>query len=357
MIFFKRVVINKTDKTAVILTYPGIGDIVWHLPFLHALAKVSSHKQIYLYTRSTTLAKDILKYDKKIAKVFYLSETREFLNTIINFPGLINKFKKEKLTTLWIFHRSPRYAIAGKLSKIKNIYGFGFGAQKIWLTSKKNIGSNAKKKDNVFKAKRFMNIHGINFKSYPKMSLPKKIIEKNLLQFKKYPKPWITVGFSCNKTAFMDKNIPYSFYRTWRPEYFAKLINFILEKKTKKTFFLIGAPNESRIAKSIIKKCSNKKKILVSCYSIIKNLSILSQSKCFIGNDSGPLNLAGALGIKSFGLFGASPPIKNIKNILPIVPPGGQVNPHKDGFNPISLEQGMDLIKPELVYKKVKKYI
>ena len=72
MIFFKRVVINKTDKTAVILTYPGIGDIVWHLPFLHALAKVSSHKQIYLYTRSTTLAKDILKYDKKIAKVFYL---------------------------------------------------------------------------------------------------------------------------------------------------------------------------------------------------------------------------------------------------------------------------------------------
>ena len=62
MIFFKRVVINKTDKTAVILTYPGIGDIVWHLPFLHALAKVSNHKQIYLYTRSTTLAKDILKY-------------------------------------------------------------------------------------------------------------------------------------------------------------------------------------------------------------------------------------------------------------------------------------------------------
>ena len=45
MIFFKRVVINKTDKTAVILTYPGIGDIVWHLPFLHGLAKVSKDKK------------------------------------------------------------------------------------------------------------------------------------------------------------------------------------------------------------------------------------------------------------------------------------------------------------------------
>ena len=62
------------------------------------------------------------------------------------------------------------------------------------------------------------------------------------------------------------------------------------------------------------------------------------------------------MGIKSFGLFGASPPIKN-KNIFALVPPSGPVDPHKYGFNPISLEEGMDLIKPEYVYKKVKKFI
>ena len=199
-----------------------------------------------------------------------------------------------------------------------------------------------------------MNTYGINFKSYPQIILPKKIIKNNILQLNEHPKPWITIGFSCNKTAFMNKNIPYSFYRTWRPGYFSKLINLVLQKKTKKTFFLIGAQKERGIAESIIKKCLNKKNVLVSCHSLVKNLSILSQSKCFIGNDSGPLNLSGALGIKSFGLFGASPPIKNVKNIFPIVPPGGPVNPHKDGFNPISLEKGMDLIKPELVYKKIK---
>ena len=59
---------------------------------------------------------------------------------------------------------------------------------------------------------------------------------------------------------------------------------------------------------------------------------------------------------ESFGLFGASPPIKN-KNIFALVPPSGPVDPHKYGFNPISLEEGMDLIKPEYVYKKVKKFI
>ena len=187
--------------------------------------------------------------------------------------------------------------------------------------------------------------------------MPPKTIEQHVLKFKKYPKPWISIGFSCNTTAFMKKNLPYSFYRTWRPEYFSKLISLILKNNKKKTIFLIGAPQEIKMAKKIIKNSIIKKNLLPSCYPLITNLSILSKSKFFIGNDSGPLNLSGALGIKSFGLFGASPPIKNVKNIFQITPPKGPVNPHKSGFNPISLEEGMDLIKPEVVYKRIKNYI
>ena len=66
---------NKTGKTAVISIYPGIGDIVWHLPFFKALAQKAKNKKIYLFTKKTTLAKDILKYQKEIADVYYLNET------------------------------------------------------------------------------------------------------------------------------------------------------------------------------------------------------------------------------------------------------------------------------------------
>ena len=137
---------NKTGKTAVVSIYPGIGDIVWHLSFFRALAKKAEKKKIYLFTRKTTLAKEILKYDKVIAKVHYLNETREFFNTILNFPKIIRILKKEKFETIWIFHRSPRYAMIARLANIKNIYGFGLGVQKIFLTSKKSIGKNSKKK-------------------------------------------------------------------------------------------------------------------------------------------------------------------------------------------------------------------
>ena len=39
--------INKTGKTAIISIYPGIGDIVWHLPFFRAIANNSNEKKIH----------------------------------------------------------------------------------------------------------------------------------------------------------------------------------------------------------------------------------------------------------------------------------------------------------------------
>ena len=115
---------NKTGKTAIISIYPGIGDIIWHLPFFKALAKTAEKKKIHLFTIKTTLAKEILKYDEIIDKIHYLNETREFFNTIRNFPKIIRILKKEKIQTIWIFHRSPRYAIIARLAKIKTIHGF-----------------------------------------------------------------------------------------------------------------------------------------------------------------------------------------------------------------------------------------
>ena len=348
---------NKNGKTAVVSIYPGIGDIVWHLPFFRAIAKKSEKKKIYLFTRKTTLAKEILKHDESVAKVYYVNETRKFLNTIKNLPKIIKLLKKEQFKTIWIFHRSPRYPIISRLAKIKNIYAFGLGMQKIWLTTNKSIGTNSRKKDNIYKAKKFLNAHGIKHLIDSKLKLPEFIVNKELKKFKKFYKPWITIGFSCNKTAFMKNNVPYSFYRTWRPEYFSNLINLFLRNNKKINIFLIGAKNEINLAKKIKNKCNLPNKVTISCNPLITNLAILAKSKCFIGNDSGPLNLSGAMGVKSFGLFGASPPIKNVRNIHAIVPPSGPVNPHKYGFNPISLEEGMDLIKPEYVYNKIKKFI
>ena len=38
---------NKTGKTAIISIYPGIGDIIWHLPLFRAIAKKLEKKSFF----------------------------------------------------------------------------------------------------------------------------------------------------------------------------------------------------------------------------------------------------------------------------------------------------------------------
>ena len=49
--------INKTGKTAIISIYPGIGDIVWHLPFFRAIANNSNEKKIHFHEMVKNMCK------------------------------------------------------------------------------------------------------------------------------------------------------------------------------------------------------------------------------------------------------------------------------------------------------------
>ena len=110
----------------------------------------------------------------------------------------------------------------------------------------------------------------------------------------------------------------------------------------------VCSPEKSYIAKKIIAEsnkdyfidCSNKD--LQGVILAIKN------SDFFLGNNSGPLNLAAALGIKSFGLI-ANDPVSELKysKIIPIVPKDYVDNVwHRD-------RNGMKNLKPDEVFNQV----
>ena len=91
-----------------------------------------------------------------------------------------------------------------------------------------------------------------------------------------------------------------------------KIFNFL---------YLICGPDKSHIAEKIIK--FSGKDYFINCAN--KDLSgvvlAIKNSDFFVGNNSGPLNLSSALGIKSFGLI-ANDPVSELKysKIIPITP-------------------------------------
>ena len=107
----------------------------------------------------------------------------------------------------------------------------------------------------------------------------------------------------------------------WYEELFVELANVLFEKNLFEKIYLICSKRNDHMASKIISL--SKKKYFINCskYDLANIMGILKKSSFFVGNNSGPMNMAAALGTKSFGLI-CNDPVSELKysNILMITP-------------------------------------
>ena len=341
---------------AIVLPYYGIGDFLSNLTFINSLIKEFPKDKFIILTKPRTKAKELLKNEKNI-KIFYIKDSYNLFSSINDFFSIRSFLTKKNIIKIWIFHRSPRFAIIGFFSNIKERLGYGYGIQKYFLNSGKYLNKNFKDLIPVKKAYQFLRLNNINLNPLnPFLKISKKETINIKKSFRLLPRPWILIGFSSS-----DKS------RTWKTSYFIQLIQLLNEKK-KCTFFLVGAPYEKQSASEIIKFANIKKsKIKNFCKPINQTMALMCQSQFYIGNDAGNAHLSLACNLKTHIIHGGSPPYnktvyqnnypkKFLKNLKPILPPDGIIrNPNLRTVDTVPQEKGMDLIKPEYVLKKILK--
>ena len=134
----------------------------------------------------------------------------------------------------------------------------------------------------------------------------------------------------------------------WYEEDFIKLADLLSKKKLFDYIYLICSPEKSFIAKKIIAH-SNKNYFIDCSNKDLRGVMLaIKNSDFYIGNNSGPLNLSAALGVKTFGLI-ANDPVSELKysNIKPITPKGYIDNIWNRN------RSGMKKLKPEEVYNQI----
>ena len=92
-------------------------------------------------------------------------------------------------------------------------------------------------------------------------------------------------------------------YKMWYEEDFVKLADLLHEKNLFDYVYLICGPDKSHVAKRIIE--TSQKNYFIDCSNkdLTGVIAAIKNSSFFVGNNSGPLNLAAALGVKSFGII------------------------------------------------------
>ena len=327
-------------KIAVVYSHHKLGDLIWQLPYLKSISK-NFNLPITLITRPKTQAKDILKDNDYIREVFYCEFRKKFWY-FVEILNLYFFFKKEKFSHIFILDKISRPAIAAKLADIKNIIGPGIKNQKKWLTNK-NFLSNKdyQNLDYSDQSKKMLEIN--NYKVFE--TIPSLIIKKETLI---NIEPKIDDGLQDVVTFGVDS---FELFKMWFEENFAELANKLIDANLAKKINLIASPQNQHVVKKIINLSGKNNFFDCSTFNLLQVIKVIKYSNYFVGNNSGPLNLASALGVKAFGLI-ANDRVSELKNsnIKPILPQNyiNEINRDREGMKKLDVETVFNQIKDNI---------
>ena len=307
-------------KTAILLSYKGIGANLLHLAYCHEIAK--KYGPISIITICPKLSY-ILKDDPLIREVICLEN---YYKKFLDIFKLAKFMKSIQIENIFIFYPSIRYYLSCKLAGIKNIKQYPF-------YKKKNL--------HLVKAAKELTENILKIKNCPtetKIYLDSEKI--NLYKLKNYKIITLGVGSSGPSTR-------------WGEENFINLI-LNLNKKDNFYFYLLCGPNEKEIADKIINQIEKKNCMSLSSIDISEVIYYISASSVYIGNDSFGHHIAAQRNIPSFIIMLDTPSAYTDYSINQnkILPPNINENEidHDSNFNPNS-------ITVDMVINKINKFI
>ena len=277
-------------KICIVYTHHKLGDLIWQLPYIKAISEHHS-QSVDLILREKTQAKNILKDVTHINFISY-NNFRKGIFYWIDVFKLIKIYLKNKYSHVYILDKVNKPAIAAKLSKIKNIIGPGIGNQKKWLTIDNVLNDADKNLNYSEQSQKILKLNNIKLNNlYPELEI-------NLDRIKDQHQDILPKG---KKIAFGIDS--FEDYKMWFEENFVELADLLYQKNLFDYIYLICGPEKSYLAQRIISLSDKKYFIDCSNKDLTGIITAIKHSDFFVGNNSGPLNLASALGVKSFGLI------------------------------------------------------
>lgn len=225
-----------SSKTLVIQPLQGIGDYMWFVRHLHAIAAQTPEQKITLLTRPRSQAQLLAEVDPYIDEVLWLEVKPGKHDGMAGIFRLAHILRSYKFREAWILHsRSLRYPMACRLAGIPMVYGPGMGMQKHFLSKPETfLNAAEQKKHPIVRGTRLIERHGLKFLEE---AIPLKIassFEKGIQQeFGHLSEPWMALCISSSEAP-----------KKWPASYFVEL-GELLAKEKKGTSFILGGPLEA----------------------------------------------------------------------------------------------------------------
>ncbi len=323
-------------KTLVIQPLQGIGDYMWFIPHLHALANETPEKKVSLLTRPRSFADQLSAADSMIDDVIWLEIKKGKHDSFAGLWRLAQVLREKKYTKAYILHsRSLRYPLLCRMAGIPKIYGPGMGLQKMLLHGANTfLQKEDQKKHPIQRATQVMKNHGVVLQDVSTLHLgatAEKAAEELLAHMSP---PYFSLCIGSSESQ-----------KKWPINYYIQLAEMIVRKK-RGTILILGGPSEVAEGKNI-EMALNHKKIPAFFVSgdLRRTLGVLKRATFIVGNDTGVTHAAPRLGVKGLVLLGQSQvPIHQYTNLE-----GVKIGPSNKVITPNALDQ----LFPQMVMDKL----
>lgn len=330
-------VTRQAASCAVIQVKPGIGDVIWHLPFIRAIAAAAPGGRVVFLAPPTSRAKELLAAEPGVAEVLYFEHAGSEWRRGINLVRLAALLRRRRFVSLWILDRTIRPALAGWLAGVPERIGLGLGPQSLFITNA-GVDRGHFHDHPIDWLRALMAAMKVPLTSTePDLPIAQATLSAVGEKFAAAARPWIALGIGASHP---DKD--------WPDGHWTDFIA-ALRRQMAGTLFLLGGNANAPRADQFIAASSGAAAVNACELSLVEAAALLRLADLFVGPSSGPLNLAAAGGTDAFGLFGSTPLLTYSRFIHAIAPPGGQ---SANGMRRILPAQVLTRIAPYLSREK-----
>jgi len=320
--------------TAVIQVKRGIGDVIWHLPYVRAIAAAEPGGAVTFLSPPSSHAKELLQAEPCVADVLYFEHAGSELRRAFNLLRLVALMRRARFEKIWILDRTVRPALAAMLAGIPQRIGVGFARQRPFITNAGIDHSHFHELPMDWLRALMAAMRVPLQTTEPNLRLPPAALAAVAARYREAPRPWIALALGASHPA-----------KDWPAAHYQAFVDSLRRRYAGTLFLLGGAANAMR-ADELIAATAGTSAINACDLPLIEAAALLRHADVFVGPDSGPMNLAAAGETPAFGLFGATPVLRYSRFIHAIEPQGGWETP--GGMARIAPDEVLALLEPYL---------
>ena len=327
----------------------GIGDMVWHKPWIDHLA---GSFDLILAAKPTAHATTLFHGTNGI--VDWLDIDRSMRGRKGRHDGLVGlfrlaaDFRRARADAVLVLHHSATYTLAACLAGIPLRWGYGIGGSRKWLNRGNFLGREARYERPYRKLGRYAQVNGFGL-DQPHWQMAAN--DEAAQAVRAFCDDHNIKPDSSNGPDGRDMVVfgvgAMDAERQWPPSQFAQLAVAIRAEWPGLNIVLTGAPSEASIVQAVLSDDAAPAGLIEKAGPLDEAVALIGSARAYIGNDTSLLNIAAACGRPAVGFFAQTEPLDYSDNVIPVALPDGRFG-EAGAIRRITVEQVFSVVAATL---------